>query len=137
MACGPGFASRVACLLLVVVALSVAPGLPSAQEEPRNRLPDGVLIDPETDPAPFDVLAAIRAHLHSRIATGWWIGEPERTANTFSVRVHVPVEWRGNPVSAMLSLCPDPGDPIWEHMPTLDLQPLYQNRPWAAVTCWR
>lgn len=121
----------------LALALLVAAVPAHAQEEPRNRLPDGVVIDPEIDPAPFDVLKEVRNHLLTRIGTGWWIGEPERMAESLSVRVHVPAEWRGNPVSAMLPLCPEPGDEIWNHLSTLQLQPFYQNRPWAEVTCWR
>ncbi len=132
---GDRFTRVCAAGLLAALALHGAGAPVMAQEEARNKLPDGVLIDPETDPAPFDAMAEVRKHLLMRIATSWWISEPERTANTFFVRVHVPSEWRGNPVSAMLMLCPDANDPLWQHTPTIDLQPFYQNRPWPIVTC--
>lgn len=134
----PGFVARLCAAGPLLALALVAAGAPlMAQEEPRNKLPDGVLIDPETDPAPFDAMAEVRKHLLTRIATSWWISEPERTANTFFVRVHVPFEWRGNPVSAMLMLCPDANDPLWDYTATIDLQPFYQNRPWPTVTCRR
>lgn len=96
--------------------------------------PDATL-DPDSDPNPFDPRRAIHEWLRTRLPTQWWITEPERTLNTFQVLVHIPNEWQGNPVSAVMVMCPEHNDLLWSVLDTLELQPFYQGRRWPGVIC--
>lgn len=113
-------------------------GTALAQNEMRNSMPETGIIDPDIDPDPFDPLRAIRNHLTSNVGARWWFDEPMRlTSDAYFVVVHVPDIWHGNPVSAIMALCPEPDDPIWGHLERIELQPFYLKRPWAIVTCRR
>lgn len=120
-------------LLLMVFAIgSMTMTLPVLAQ--IQSVPDET-ITPETDPNPYDPRRAIREWLRTRLPTQWWMNEPEGTLNTFEVLIHIPNEWRGNPVSAVMAMCPEHNDQLWSALDTLELQPFYQNRRWPSVIC--
>lgn len=93
------------------------------------------VLDPEVDPNPYDPRREIREWLRTRLPSQWWMNEPEGTLNTFQVLIHVPNEWRGNPVSAIMAMCPEHNDKLWSALNTLELQPFYKDRRWPSVIC--
>lgn len=106
-----------------------------AQAGPVNPSHSGVTIDPETDPEPFDPRREIRERIGALLPTSWWMNEPESLLNTFHILIHIPDDWSGNPVSAIMRFCPEHNDPIWHVLDTLELQPFHRNRHHASVVC--
>ena len=97
--------------------------------------PGGAAIDAEIDPNPYDPRREIRRQLIERLPPLWWMSEPEGFLNTFHVLIHVPNEWQGNPVSAVMAMCPEHDDALWGALTTLELQPFYKDRRWPSVIC--
>lgn len=116
-------------LLTVGVMLNASPV--AAQISSQNN----TALDPEIDPNPYDPRREIRRLLISRLPPLWWMNEPEGFLNTFHVLIHIPKEWRGNPVSAVMAMCPEHDDVLWSALTTLELQPFYQDRRWPSVIC--
>jgi hypothetical protein len=44
-------------------------------------------------------------------------------------------EWRGNPIAAAISLCPDPEDSIWEQTRVIRLIMHQRQRYWPPYDC--
>ncbi|MFC0219991.1 hypothetical protein FHS82_002855 [Pseudochelatococcus lubricantis] len=106
----------------------------SLQGMPREASPEG-FINPEENPYPFDPRRILKEYFEEHLPTSWWINDPLPQFNSFLVTIHIPAHWRGNPVQAVMTMCPEHNDSLWNGLKTLDLQPYYQRRPWPTVTC--
>ncbi len=84
---------------------------------------------------PFDIVEELRRHFHDHLPSSWFIAEPEKIETGYFIKLGIPVEWGGNPVSAARNLCPDRQSVIWQHIPHIQIEPFYQKRPWAVVEC--
>lgn len=102
-----------------------------------NGMPSDSGLDPLLDPAPFNGHRAIRDYLRRALPSTWWAGEPEFRLESFSVAVHIPDGWQGNPGAAMLSLCPPRDSVLWQHLAKIELIPVYRSIRRAATTCRR
>ncbi|TDT89596.1 hypothetical protein DFO45_4519 [Azorhizobium sp. AG788] len=119
-----------------LLAASLAgPAGAQLQGMPRSDLPAQGSTDPEIDPFPFDPRLEIRSYVASRLPTEWWAKEPIYNLGLFSVEIHPPAAWRGNPTSAMMRLCPPARHEIWRHLQKIELRPFYHDAPWPAFTC--
>lgn len=92
-------------------------------------------VDARIDPFPFDPPRAIRSYLRTVLPGGWWTNEPQFSLGAFTVTVHIPDGWRGNPTSAMMRLCPPSSSGIWASVERIEFQPFYRNAPWAGAIC--
>lgn len=127
-----GWLARAALILLTVAAT-----VPLARAQMgTGDLPGGDSgLDPATDPFPFDGRLAIRDYLRRSLPTRWWANEPDFSLGAWSAVVHVPDDWKGNPASAMIRLCPPRGNPLWRHIDRLELVPFYRDARRAGTTC--
>lgn len=123
--------------LLVLLALGVMPWSASAQVQglEKSDLPAPNSTDREIDPFPFDARLAIRSYFRERLPTYWWANEPEYNLGRFSVTIHVPDMWRGNPTSALMALCPQPHSYVWTGVKEIELKAMYRKAPWPGTTC--
>lgn len=94
-------------------------------------------LDPLLNPAPFNGHRAIREYLRGALPSTWWAGEPEFRLESFSVAVHIPDGWQGNPGAAMMSLCPPRESVLWQHLAKIELVPVYRSVRRAGTTCRR
>ncbi|OYY74189.1 MAG: hypothetical protein B7Y61_19125 [Rhizobiales bacterium 35-66-30] len=92
-------------------------------------------LDAEIDPFPYDPRLEIRSYLQNHLPSLWWANEPEYGLGVFTVTIHIPVNWRGNPTSALQQLCPQANSTIWQGIKRLELQPFYKNAMWPGVVC--
>lgn len=92
-------------------------------------------VDPTIDPRPFDPRLAIRDYVRSVLPGRWWANEPELYLGTYSVTIHVPDDWKGNPTSAVMNLCPPSQSVLWRNLERIELVPFYLKAPRARVTC--
>ncbi|MDI4666790.1 hypothetical protein K9U40_21060, partial [Xanthobacter autotrophicus] len=132
---------RVAGLALVALVGAALSGAAAvAQQAPMQSLeglPGRPPVHPDVDPYPFDPFLSLRSYLRQRLPAGWWARDPSYEAGAFSVVVHIPESWRGNPTSAMLRLCPEPSSTLWTRITVVELRPFYRQSPWPAATCRR
>lgn len=119
------------------LALIAALGLAAQAQGITNGMPSDSGLDPLLDPAPFNGHRAIRDYLRGALPSTWWAGEPEFRLESFSVAVHIPDGWQGNPGAAMLSLCPPRDSVLWQHLTKIELIPVYRSVRRAATTCRR
>lgn len=98
-------------------------------------LPGTGSVDAASDPFPFDPRLAIRRYIKDTLPSLWWANEVEQSLGTFSVMIHVPDEWRGNPTSALMSFCPPAYSVLWRHIDRIDLVPFYKHVRWPGTTC--
>src|ERR1700739_3641644 len=63
---------------------------------------------PAPAPDPGDLLNALRSNLPAN----WHMGEPYSYLGIPYVRIQIQDEWRGNPVAAAVSMCPEPENKI-------------------------
>jgi hypothetical protein len=82
-------------------------------------------------PDPFSLLQALSV----RLPTDWRLGEPSTYLGIAEVRVNMAPEWRGNPIAAAISLCPDPEDSIWEQTRVIRLIMHQRQRYWPPYDC--
>ncbi|MGE0717470.1 MAG: hypothetical protein AB7P02_18630 [Alphaproteobacteria bacterium] len=94
-------------------------------------------VDGEIDPKPFDARFEIREHFRQVMPIYWWYEEPDFHAGVFTVVVHVPDMWRGNPTSAMARFCPERDHRVWSGVDRLMIVPFYKKRPWPGLECRR
>ncbi|TSJ62942.1 hypothetical protein FO470_08085 [Starkeya sp. 3C] len=92
-------------------------------------------VDPRMDPAPFDGRRAIRDYLKAVLPTRWWANEPEFSLGAFSVMIHVPDNWQGNPTSAVMRLCPPAYSVLWSRLDRIEFVPFYRDARRAGITC--
>ncbi|WP_051357242.1 hypothetical protein [Azorhizobium doebereinerae] len=124
----------------VVLWAAVGAGLaPAAQAQvqgmPRGDLPGQMGLDMEIDPFPFDPRLEIRTYFQKRLPTEWWANEPEFNLGVFSVGIHIPETWRGNPTGALMQLCPETRNELWRHLKRIELRAIYRRAEWPGVTC--
>lgn len=133
----PSGAERVAArlALAIAVALPLHPALAQLDAQGKSDLPGQQSVDPELDPFPFDGRLALRAYFKQRLPSMWWANEPEYNLGHYSVTVHVPDSWRGNPTSALLALCPHAYSNLWTGIRSFEVKAMYKNAPWPGVTC--
>lgn len=126
-----------AASLAVLLAAALAPPSAWAQLDAQGKsdLPGQQSVDPELDPFPFDGRLALRAYFKERLPSMWWANEPEYNLGRYSVTVHVPDSWRGNPTSALLALCPQAYSNLWTGIRSFEVKAMYKNAPWPGVTC--
>jgi len=84
---------------------------------------------------PFDIRAEIRAHYARRLPRGWYVGDPLKTDNGYNLRLIIDWEWKGNPVSATLNLCPPRQSVIWQHIKRIYVTPSHRSLRYAGVEC--
>lgn len=122
-------------LAVTAAALLAHPARAQVDAQGKSDLPGQQSVDPELDPFPFDGRLALRAYFKERLPSTWWANEPEYTLGRFSVTIHAPDSWRGNPTSALLALCPQPYSNLWTGLKSFELKVMYKNAPWPGVTC--
>jgi hypothetical protein len=128
------WALRVVAGFLVLGATGLArPQMAVAQSS--SNVPGQGSLDAEIDPFPYDPRLEIRSYLQNHLPSLWWANEPEYGLGVFTVTIHVPVNWRGNPTSALQQLCPQANSTIWQGIKRLELQPFYKNAMWPGVVC--
>ena len=126
--------SRAALVGLLLCALAGGPA--AAQSETGySDLPGTGSVDAASDPFPFDPRLAIRRYIKDTLPSLWWANEPEQSLGTFSVMIHIPDEWRGNPTSALMSFCPPSYSVLWQHIQHIELVPFYKHARWTGTTC--
>jgi hypothetical protein len=130
-------ARRLAAGLALVIAAAVPldPARAQLDAQGKSDLPGQQSVDPELDPFPFDGRLALRAYFKERLPSMWWANEPEYNLGRYSVTVHVPDSWRGNPTSALLALCPQAYSNLWTGIRSFEVKAMYKNAPWPGVTC--
>lgn len=94
-------------------------------------------LNPLLNPTPFSGHRAIRDYLRGALPPGWWAGEPEFRLDSYSVAVHVPDGWQGNPGAAMIKLCPPRESVMWQHLAKIELVPVYRSIRRAGTICRR
>lgn len=94
-------------------------------------------VDAEIDPFPFDPRLALREFFRTRLPPLWYASEPETSLTVYSVDVHIPDGWRGNPTGAVMNLCPGRDDPLWNGLQLFEMIPVYEDRRWPGFTCRR
>ncbi|MFG1426287.1 hypothetical protein [Roseixanthobacter glucoisosaccharinicivorans] len=115
-------------------AMAIAWSQPVFAQSSSN-VPGQGSLDAEIDPFPYDPRLEIRTYLQNHLPSLWWANEPEYGLGVFTVTIHVPVNWRGNPTSALQQLCPQANSTIWQGIKRLELQPFYKNAMWPGVVC--
>lgn len=121
--------------LLLAVAAPPKPALAQLDAQGKSDLPGQQSVDPELDPFPFDGRLALRAYFKERLPSMWWANEPEYNLGRYSITIHAPDSWRGNPTAALLALCPQPYSNLWTGIKSFELKVMYKNAPWPGVTC--
>ena len=86
---------------------------------------------PRKDVDPLSLLNALRP----RLPPNWRMGQPWVYLGITSVRVNVLDEWRGNPISAAVAMCPDPEDSIWQQTRVFRLVMRHHQRDWPPHEC--
>jgi hypothetical protein len=82
-------------------------------------------------PDPFSLLQS----LSIRLPPDWRLGQPSSYLGIAEVRVIMAPEWRGSPISAAISLCPDPEDSIWRQTRVIRLVMHQRQRDWPPYDC--
>ena len=86
---------------------------------------------PTPPPDPLSLLDALRP----RLPPNWRMGQPTEYLGIAQVKVNILDEWRGNPVAAAISMCPDPEDEIWKQVRVFRLIMRYRQRDWPPYEC--
>jgi hypothetical protein len=86
---------------------------------------------PTPPPDPASLLHA----LHPRLPPNWRLGQPTSYLGIPEIRVNIMDQWRGNPVAAAISLCPDPEHAIWKQTRLFRLIMRYRQRDWPSYEC--
>jgi hypothetical protein len=86
---------------------------------------------PTPPPDPLSLLNALRP----RLPPNWQMGQPSNYLGIAQVRVNILDEWRGNPVAAAVSMCPDPEDEIWRQVRVFRLVMRHHQRDWPPYEC--
>lgn len=120
---------------LLIFVLTGGPGRAQAPMQSFGDMPARPRINPDVDPYPFDPFLSLRIYLRQRLPAGWWARDPVYDAGAFTVVVNIPENWRGNPTSAMLQLCPQPTSALWQGINLIELKPFFHKSPWPSVTC--
>lgn len=126
--------SLVGAILAGLAALAATPPA-MGQRASAMRPPEPSVVDPEIEPFPYDPRLQLRELFRQQMPTYWWFEEPEFSAGAFTMVVHLPVSWRGNPTGEVMKLCPDHDHPIWKGMEYFFIRPFYQKRPWPTFEC--
>jgi len=114
----------------------LASGPLAAQSETGfSDLPGAGSVDAGVDPFPFDPRLAIRRYINNTLPSLWWANEPEQSLGTFSVMIHVPDDWRGNPTSALMQFCPPAHSVLWQRLDQIELVPFYKRARWSGTIC--
>lgn len=114
-------------LALALILAVVAPALAQAPRDEYRRENRGLRF--------YDILEEIREHFRLRLAYGWYIEDPTRFMGGYEVRLHIPIWWRGNPVSAAADLCPDPRSDVWQGTSGLVIRPYHLELSWPPIHC--
>lgn len=120
---------------ILILGLMAGPGRAQAPMQSFGDMPARPRIDPDVDPYPFDPFLSLRIYLRQRLPAGWWARDPVYDAGAFTVVVNIPENWRGNPTSAMLQLCPQPTSALWQGITLIELKPFFHKSPWPSVSC--
>ena len=124
-------------LLLAVACAGVTNTSPARAQAGITDLPGALDMDVLSDPFPFDPRRSLRDYLKVMLPSQWWANEPEMSLGNLTALVHVSDVWEGNPVSAMMRLCPPRESNLWRHVDEIRLIPFYRDVRRAAVTCRR
>jgi len=93
---------------------------------PLEELP---IPNPPADP--YSLLNALRP----RLPPNWHMGQPYSYLGVPYVRVLIQDEWRGDPIAAAISLCPDPENAIWRETRVITLVMRHNQRDWPPYEC--
>ena len=125
-------------IVLVAASLPVAGQVRQKPGVTQSNDGEAAVLENEVDPNPFDPKLEIRDYFRQHLPTTWWFTDPAYGTNVWSVTVHIPDNWRGNPTSAIMQLCPDRFSPIWqESLDRILVHAFYRKRPWPGVECRR
>jgi hypothetical protein len=80
---------------------------------------------------PLDLLNALRPNLPAN----WHMGQPYEYLGIPYVRVQIQDEWRGNPIAAAISMCPDPENTIWDQTRVITLVMRHLRHNWPPYEC--
>lgn len=73
--------------------------------------------------------------LRPQLPANWRLSQAYIYLRISHVRVFIPDEWRGNPIAAAISLCPEPDDGIWDTTRIIRLVMRYHQRDWPPYEC--
>ncbi len=94
----------------------------------------GPLEDLPVPTPPVDPISLLDA-LRPRLPANWRMGQPFEYLGITNVRINILDEWRGNPIAAAVSLCPDPEDEIWQQVRVFRLIMRHNRRDWPPYEC--
>jgi hypothetical protein len=86
---------------------------------------------PTPPPDPLSLLNALRP----RLPPDWRLSQPISYLGIMEVRVNIFDGWKGNPIAAAVSLCPDPDDEIWRQLRVFRLIMRYHRRDSPPYEC--
>lgn len=111
----------------------------SAQIEMRdlNDLSHQRTLPPYLKYIPTDPHLAIRDYLRVTLPPMWWGREIDYAPGRITVEIHPPLNWRGNPTSMMLRLCPPSNHNLWRIYRQIEMRPYYEKKYWPSYTCRR
>lgn len=124
-------------MLLPVVGLALRAGAADAQVQTPGigDLPGQRFLERNASPLPFDPRLELREHFRTALPTSWWAEEPQFNLGRYSVVIHVPQGWQGNPTSAMMGFCPLANSNLWREIREISLTPFYQKMRWPGYLC--
>jgi len=73
--------------------------------------------------------------LRPRLPANWRLSQPYVYLGISYVRVFIQDAWRGNPIAAAISLCPDSENGIWDTTRIIRLVMRYHRRDWPPYEC--
>jgi hypothetical protein len=94
----------------------------------------GVSTELSIPPPPPDPQSLLNS-LMPRLPPSWRLGQPSFYLGVPIVRIVIFDQWRGNPVSAAIALCPDTEDPIWQQTRVIRLIMRHRQRDWPPYDC--
>jgi hypothetical protein len=86
---------------------------------------------PEPTPDPQALLDA----LSPRLPPNWRMGQPSEYLGIANVTVNIAGDWRGNPISAAIAMCPGTEDKIWDQTRLIRLTMRWHTRNSYPYDC--
>jgi hypothetical protein len=118
--------SRTTVLAAAVLGAVLLAGRFAASGAPLDELPAS-----QPPPDQQSLLGSLRPQLPAN----WRLSQPYIYLRISYVRVFIQDEWRGNPIAAAISLCPESDDRIWDTTRIIRLVMRYHQRDWPPYEC--
>ncbi|MBK1663491.1 hypothetical protein CKO38_03155 [Rhodospirillum rubrum] len=77
----------------------------------------------------------VREYFQQALPLRWWASDPIRDPWGWSIDLHIPVGWRGNPASQAMAQCPPPESDVWLVIESLSIRPIWKDVAWASYQC--